>query len=107
MIMDMGAASTKLYIIERGIIRVSHTINRGSQDITTTISKSLGIPTDKAEITKREVGVAGSDPALNEAIILSLGYVFAEVNSTLLTFEKKYNRAVSKIILVGGGSALK
>src|SRR5690606_23645077 len=33
MIMDMGAASTKLYIVERGIIRASHTVNRGSQDI--------------------------------------------------------------------------
>ncbi|MBX4189359.1 pilus assembly protein PilM, partial [Candidatus Parcubacteria bacterium] len=28
-------------------------------------------------------------------------------NRTLLTFEKRYNRAISKVILIGGGSALK
>src|SRR3989344_2322332 len=43
LIMDMGAATTKLYIVERGIMRASHTVNRGAQDITSNISKSLGI----------------------------------------------------------------
>src|SRR3989344_8949191 len=57
MIMDMGAASTKLYVIERGVIRSSHTINRGSQDITLTISKSLGLSMERAEVIKRQMGV--------------------------------------------------
>ena len=29
MIIDMGARSTKLYIVERGILRTAHIINRG------------------------------------------------------------------------------
>ncbi len=106
-IMDIGAASTKLYVVERGIVRVSHTINRGSQDITTTISKSLGMPPEQAEITKRNIGANGPDKSINDAIVLTLDYIFAEANNALLAFEKKYNKAVSKIILVGGGSALK
>jgi type IV pilus assembly protein PilM len=32
MIVDMGATSTKLYIVERGILRISHTINRRRGD---------------------------------------------------------------------------
>ena len=107
MIMDMGAASTKLYIVERGVIRASHTINRGSQDITATISKSLSIPMEKAEVMKREQGLAGTDTTFNEIIALVLDYIFAEVNTTLLAFEKKYNKTVSKAVLVGGGAALK
>jgi type IV pilus assembly protein PilM len=107
MIMDMGAASTKLYIIERGIIRFSHTVNRGSQDITSTLSKSLGISPQEAEVMKRKVGAAGPDQNVTELITLVLDYIFAEVNSTLLTFEKKYNKTVSKAVLVGGGAALK
>lgn len=107
MIMDMGAASTKLYIIERGIIRLSHTINRGSQDITSTISKSLGITLEQAEVMKRNVGAIGQDQKLTDLIVLVLDYIFAEVNTTLLSFEKKYNKTVSKVILVGGGAALK
>ena len=107
MIMDMGAASTKLYVVERGVIRSSHTINRGSQDITSTISKSLGLSLERAEIMKRQVGAAGKDKNLTDVIILTLDHIFAEVNSALLAFEKKNNKTVSKVILVGGGSALK
>lgn len=107
MIMDMGAASTKLYVVERGIIRSSHTINRGSQDITANISKSLGLTMERAEVMKREVGAAGEDKNLTNIIVLTLDHIFSEVNNTLLAFEKKHNKTVSKIILVGGGSALK
>lgn len=107
MIMDMGSASTKIYIIERGIIRSSHTVNRGGQDITTTISKSLGLPMDEAEILKREKGVMGDDKNLDEIIGLGLEHVFSEANRVLLSFEKKHNKAVSKTVLVGGGAALR
>jgi type IV pilus assembly protein PilM len=107
MIMDMGAASTKLYIVERGIIRNSHTINRGSQDITSNISKSLGIKPQEAEIMKRQVGILGADQNVNQTSTLVLDSIFAEANSSLLAFEKKYNKAVSKVVLVGGGASLK
>lgn len=107
MIIDMGAASTKLYVVERGIIRSSHTINRGSQDITANISKSLGLTLERGEVMKRQVGATGEDKSLTDVIILTLDYIFAEVNNALLDFEKKHNKAVSKVILVGGGSALK
>ncbi|MDO8569647.1 MAG: pilus assembly protein PilM [bacterium] len=107
MIMDMGAASTKLYVVERGVIRSSHTINRGSQDITATISKSLGLSPERAEVMKRQVGAAGEDKNLTDVIMLTLDYIFAEVNNALLSFEKKYNKTISKVVLVGGGSALK
>jgi type IV pilus assembly protein PilM len=107
MIMDMGAASTKLYIIERGIIRSSHTINRGSQDITSNIARSLGITPEQAEVMKREAGATGTDKNVTEITKLILDYIFAEANTTLLSFEKKYNKTVSKVILVGGGAALK
>ena len=107
MIMDMGAASTKLYVIERGVIRSSHTINRGSQDITLTISKSLGLSMERAEVIKRQMGVTGENKNLTDVVILTLDYIFAEVNNVLLSFEKKYNKTISKVILVGGGAILK
>jgi type IV pilus assembly protein PilM len=107
MVMDMGAASTKLYIVERGVIKSSHTVTRGSQDITMNISKSLGLSLERAEVMKREIGASGADKSLSEVVTLTLDYIFAEANRTLLSFEKRYNKAVSKVILVGGGADLK
>jgi len=106
MIMDIGAATTKLYVIERGIVKASHTVNRGAQDITKTISQALSLPIDKAEVAKRENGLTG-DAQIASTTKLTLDYIFAEANRALLSYEKKYNRAVGKVYLVGGGSALK
>jgi type IV pilus assembly protein PilM len=108
MIFDMGAASTKLYILERGIVRLSHTINRGSQDITSMISKSLSIPMSQAEIIKRESGLlANTVNNIREITRLSLDQVFSEANQVVLNYERKYGKTLGKIVLVGGGSALK
>jgi type IV pilus assembly protein PilM len=107
MVLDIGAASTKVYVVERGMVRISHTVNRGGQDVTQTISKSLGLPMEQAEIMKRETGILGDNKGFAEAAALALNYIFSEAYRVLFTFEKKYNRAVSKVVLVGGGAALK
>lgn len=108
MLMDMGAATTKLYIVERGIVRTSHTVNRGSQEITMTISKSMGIPIPKAEILKRTQGaLPGGEVDLKNLIHLSLDFIFAETNQVILNYQRKHNKTISKVIMVGGGSALK
>jgi type IV pilus assembly protein PilM len=108
MIVDMGAATTKLYIVERGIVRTSHTVNRGAQDVTTTIAKSLGISVKDAEIMKRGVGAVPQDGVdIKEIVKLSLDYIFGEANQVILNYQRKYNKTLSKVVLVGGGSALR
>lgn len=110
MIFDMGAATTKLFIVERGILRMSHTINRGSQNITSAISKSFGVEMDKAEVMKRQLGLLDTTPdgvSVSKIIALTLDFLFTEANRVIFTYEKKYNKNVSKVLLVGGGSSLK
>jgi type IV pilus assembly protein PilM len=109
LIIDMGATTTKLYIVEKGILRSSHMINRGSQNITNELSKSLGISLEDAEYLKREKGILGEINGIKvESIVtITLNYIFSEANQILLAYQKKYNRNVSKVMLVGGGSALK
>ncbi len=110
MIFDMGAATTKLFIVERGLLKASHTINRGAQNMTAAISKSLGIAEDQAEMMKRTMGLLNTTPegqSVAKVLQLTLEYIFEEANRILLTFEKKYNKNIAKVIMVGGGSALK
>lgn len=109
MILDMGASSTKLYLVEHGIVKDSHIINRGSQEITLSLAKALDQPVARAEEIKRTVGLS-TDPSnkgISETISLSLDYVFSEANQVLLSFEKKYNRSISKVVLSGGGAVMK
>ena len=109
MILDMGARSTKLYIIERGILRASHIINKGGQDITLALSKALSIEVADAESLKRSRGLKGGpeykEPT--EIITVNLDYVFYEANTALLNYQKKYGKNVGSIIMTGGGALLK
>ncbi len=109
MIIDMGARSTKLYIVERGVLRASHIINKGSQDITLALSKALSISVADAETMKRSKGLKGGPEykELTEIITINLDYIFYEANATLLNYQKKYQKNVSKVILTGGGVLLK
>ena len=109
MVIDMGARSTKLYIIERGILRASHTITKGSQDITLALSKALSISVSEAENMKRVYGLKGGPEykELTEIITVNLDYIFYESNSSLLAYQKKYAKNVSKVVLTGGGVLLK
>jgi type IV pilus assembly protein PilM len=109
LVIDMGASSTKLYMVERGILRASHMVERGSYDITDELSKSLGISLTDAEYLKREKGLIGETNGieLKNVASFTLNYIFTEADRFILTYQKKYNKDVNKVILVGGGSALK
>ena len=108
MIFDMGASTTKLYIVERGLIYLSHTINRGSQDITANIARVLNISTEEAEVIKRSIGmgktVDGID--LSETVTTIADSIFSEANRFLFDFQKKRNQNIKSVFLTGGGSAL-
>lgn len=109
MLVDMGASTTKLYIVEKGILRSSHMIDRGSHNVTDELSKSLGISMEDAEYMKREKGLLGdiNGIALKDVASFTLNYIFSEASHVILAYQKKYNKNISKIVLVGGGSALK
>lgn len=109
MVMDMGARSTKLYVVERGVLRSSHIINKGSQDITLALSKALSVTVADAENMKRVYGLKGGPEykELTEIITVNLDYIFYEANATVLNYQKKYAKNVARVVLTGGGVLLK
>jgi type IV pilus assembly protein PilM len=108
LLMDFGASKTKISIIQGGVVRVFHVVNRGSQDVTNNISQSLSFSFAEAEKLKRSVGLdKTSNNDVASIIQLSTDYIFSDTNSVVLAYEKKYNKTISKVILTGGGSLLK
>lgn len=108
LIMDFGASKTKLTIVENGVIKVFHVVNRGSQDITKNISSSLSMSFEEAEKLKRKVGLDDSiNKDVADIVKLSIDYIFSDTNSVVFAYEKKYNKNISKVILSGGGALIR
>jgi len=109
MVFDMGASATKIYILERGVVKYSHIINKGSQDVTMSIVRGLNVTFDRAEHIKRNLGtgVVADEKSVFETISLTLDYIFSEANSAILNYQRKFNKPLGKVILIGGGCAMK
>ena len=113
-VLDMGANATKLYIVEYGVVKASHVISSGAQDITQTISRSLSISISKAEELKRDFGISKEslDSGKNninskEIITRSLDRIFTESSKVLLQYQQKNNKNIGSVILTGGGATVK
>jgi len=108
LLIDFGASKTKVSIVEAGVVRVFHVVNRGSQDISRNISQSLNVTFEEAERLKRTVGLdAKMDERVEKIARLSVDYIFTDINSIVFAYEKKYNKNISKVFLVGGGCLLR
>ncbi len=109
MVIDIGASSTKVYIVERGIVSVSHAIPHGGQDVTRAISTSAGIDITHAELLKKKSGLSVTQGEVDNSSTIEhiFSQVFAEAKRVLIQFETAHSRSVSTIILTGGGGVTK
>jgi type IV pilus assembly protein PilM len=115
-IVDLGASATKIYVIEKGIVRMSHMVHKGSQDLTLYIQRTLDVAFKQAEKLKQEKGITmdskvtlkdGSEILLRDAMLSTLDHIFAEINRVLLSYGKKYNKNISKVVFCGGSTAMR
>lgn len=110
-IIDLGAATSKLYLVELGIVLASHIVPIGSQDITRALATSSHVSVAKAEEIKRQAGilsgVTNQDAVrVSHAATLTMEQIFTEVRRVLSGFQRRYNKVISKVILTGGGATL-
>jgi type IV pilus assembly protein PilM len=111
-VIDLGASTSKLYVVELGIVLASHVVQKGAQDITRSLASATHMSTAKAEQLKRQAGISqggGHDDAgqVSHAAILTMEHIFAEVRRVLVGFQRRYNKVITKVVLTGGGSLLK
>ena len=110
-IIDLGAATSKLAIVDYGIIKVSHTINKGGQDSTAAMATALGVPFEEAEKLKRQNGLvgqtAGSTPIPGGVASSALEFVFYEAQKIISDYQRRTGRIIRKLTLIGGGALMK
>lgn len=106
-VLDMGAAETKLYIIDQGLLRSSHIINHGAQELTLSLAKALNMPVEEAERQKRADGILPNGNQTAGTLRGLLDYAFAETNQALQNYKRRFGGEITDLLLSGGGANLR
>lgn len=101
MVLDIGAASTKVYIVEHGVVMLSHSASIGSQDITRAIAVANNVSLTRAEALKKNNSLSEED--IHKSLDLVSSRIFSEVRRVLVQYETSRNKSIASIILTGGG----
>ena len=108
-LVDIGARSTTYSILEQGILKISHSFNVGSNELTETLAKSLNIDYNKAEELKRKQGLVleksgfeGSQQDVREILLPFIDTIINEAKKIFRNFYQNEGKEIDRIILAGG-----
>ena len=104
-LVDVGANKTNVNILRGTVSFFIREIYLGGDDLTSSISKRLGIELHSAENLKREPG--DNAEQLREAVISSIEDLGNEIHLSLDYFENQFDKSVDEVFLSGGASRLK
>lgn len=104
-LIDIGAKSTSVNLVDSGYLRLSKNLNVGGDTITTTLSKSLSVNFARAEQFKKDFGLSGSGGQIPQVMRPILDAIKNEVAQLISLFESR-GQKIDKIVITGGGSRL-
>ncbi len=104
-LVDVGANKTNVNILRGGVPFFIREIYQGGDDLTSSISKRLGIELHSAENLKRDPG--DNADQLREAVMSSIEDLGNEIHLSLDYFENQFDKPVDEVFLSGGASRLR
>jgi type IV pilus assembly protein PilM len=107
-IIDFGSGSTKLYLVHKGVVGKTHSLQMNGIDLTNAIAQVRGIDFRAAEEMKRTqgLGVVAGNPDLEKAFVAVLERGFREIHTVMRRYEEEEGLALKRILLSGGGALL-
>lgn len=106
-IVDIGATSADICVIEEDVPILNRGIDTGGEDITKAIMNSLNINADRAEQFKRDFGLADSVNKNIPAVIQkSLDSIINEIKYVFELYNRQGKTKIDKVILTGGSAFL-
>jgi len=110
-LIDIGARSTTCSIIDKGVLKISHSFDISGDILTERISKALSIDYNKAREFKKEYGISAigdnsEKVSIKEVLTPLIALIIREVDKVFKEFYLKKRKDVTRIILAGGVAML-
>lgn len=109
LLVDFGSSATRFSVVDYGIVRISHSLDKGSQDLTQALSRSLGIDFERAEKLKRDTGLSPRPEHQEIRGVLEpvLDHIFSEGQRVAEEYRRRSEHSLRRLWLCGGASNLK
>ncbi len=106
LIIDIGARTTTLIIVDKGLIRQSAIIPIAGDQFTKSIAKKLKVPLEEAEELKRIYGVDPQKGRVMFVLQKLIQEIFDKTKEIINFYEKQSKEKINKILLCGGSSLM-
>ncbi len=108
MIIDLGAATSSLTVVEKGVPALNRSIEVGGMMITRAISTSLNVNLERAEQFKQDLSLDAetADNILPLTVEQAFSSILHEIKYTINLYQEQNNKRIEKVILTGGSSLL-
>jgi len=110
LILDVGASSTKMVVVEKDQMYLSHVVPLAGMAMTRMISETFKMSVSQAEEYKRAYGVDKSqvEGKIYNALAGLIDSLVVEIKKVMANFSNtERDRQIEKIVLVGGSAFLK
>lgn len=105
-IVDIGAKSTEICVVDNGLLRLSHNFEASGMNITKMIVQNLNISPEEAEELKIKQGLTIANKAALDGILPLIDMIIFEIERTVANYQQRTGRRAQKVILSGGSATL-
>ncbi len=103
-LVEIGIKSTTCTIVEKGLVKTSHSFSVGGNELTEALTRSLNINYNEGERIKREKGLTESPN--REALLPLVDSIIEEIKKVFRNYYSEKGREVERVVLAGGSIAM-
>lgn len=107
LVVDIGAQSSTLAVVRKGVLRFTYTLATGGDAITRSLAGDFEFELTKAEEYKKTYGLEKkpNDGKVASAITPIVNIILAEIEKSIAFYQKKYPQEQINYIILSGGTA--
>ncbi len=108
-LVDIGARSTTVNILENGLLKMSHSINVSGNEFTQILSKSLRIDYERADELKKRVGLMSAtkvEEDVKDTLLPLVDSILLEVRRADDNYYNTEGQRIKKVVLAGGSALM-
>jgi type IV pilus assembly protein PilM len=106
LLVDIGARSTTISIIDKGALKTSHSFDTAGSDLTDAVARGFRVDFKEAEKMRREYGLLPGEKNIQSSMLPLVDLILNEIQKVSQNYFQNENKEIKKVIMAGGSSLM-